>query len=91
MAELNGDPHTLKIYNLPQNVEGGIKIHGFKDPRYDLPEDAVLLFSHLENMDAFCKVEGTDNEISIEADMPIRELGGDEYEVVYETADAPGA
>ena len=42
-------------------------------------------------MDAFCKVEGTDNEISIEADMPIRELGGDEYEVVYETADAPGA
>lgn len=79
MAEINGEPAHLKVYNLPAHA--AIKIHGFKDPRYDLAEDAVLLFDRLEGMDAFCVVEGTKNEISIEGDTPIVELGGDEYRV----------
>lgn len=84
MAELNGDPHTLTIANLPQNVEGGIKIHGFDDPRYNTPENAVLLFTHLEGNEAVCKVADTDNTISIEADTKLLELGGDEYKVIYD-------
>jgi hypothetical protein len=79
MAEINGEPAHLKVYNLPAHA--AIKIHGFQDPRYDLPEDAVLLFDRLEGMDAFCVVEGTKNEISIAGDTPIVELGGDEYRV----------
>ena len=79
MAEINGEPAHLKVFNLPQHH--AIKIHGFKAPEYDLPEDAVLLFDRLEGMEAFCVVEGTKNEISIKADTPIVELGGDEYEV----------
>lgn len=81
MAELNGAPHHITVANLPQNIEGGIKIHGFSSPAYDLPEDTVLLFTHLEGNEAVCKVEGSDNVISIEASTPIVELGGDEYKI----------
>lgn len=78
---MSREPYTIKVYNLPQNIKGGIKIHGFSDPAYDLPEDAVLLFTHLEGMEAFCNVEGTKNQISIDANTKIVELGGDEYKV----------
>lgn len=79
MADINGEPAHLKIFNLPAHA--AIKIHGFQSPEYDLPEDAVLLFDRLEDMQAFCVVEGTKNEISIAADTTIVELGGDEYRV----------
>lgn len=87
MPKINGEPAHIKVFNLPQ--QHAIKIHGFKDQRYDLPEDVVLLFDRLEGMQAFCTVEGTKNEISIDADTPIVELGGDEYraekeQVIYE-------
>lgn len=85
MAEINGEPAHLKVYNLP--AHHAIKLHGFKDPRYNLAEDAVLLFDRLEGMDAYCVVEGTKNEISIEADTPIVELGGDEYRIEEPEAD----
>ena len=85
MTKINGEPAHLKVYNLPAHA--AIKIHGFKDPRYDLQEGAVLLFDRLEGMDAFCVVEGTKNEISIEADTPIVELGGDEYCIEEPEAD----
>ena len=79
MAELNGAPHHIKVFNLPQHA--AIKIHGFSSPAYNLPDDAVLLFDRLEGTQAFCKVEGSDNEISIAGDTAIVELGGDEYRV----------
>lgn len=79
MAELNGAAHHIKVFNLPQHA--AIKIHGFSSPEYDLPEGAVLLFDRMEGMQAFCQVEGTDNEISIAGDTAIVELGGDEYKV----------
>lgn len=79
MAELNGTPHVISVANLPQHA--AIKIHGFSSPEYDLPEDSVLLFDRLEGMQAFCKVDGTKNEISIDANTKIVELGGDEYKV----------
>ena len=79
MAEINGEPAHLKIFNLPAHA--AIKIHGFSSPAYNLPDDAVLLFDRLEGMDAFCVVEGTKNETSIKVDTPIVELGGGEYQV----------
>lgn len=79
MPELNGEAHHIKVLNLPAHA--AIKIHGFKSPEYDLADDAVLLFDRLEGMNAFCVVEGTKNEISIDAGTPIVELGNDEYEV----------
>lgn len=79
---MNGEAHHIKVYNLPQGA--AIKIHGFQSPEYNLPENAVLLFDRLEDMQAFCTVEGTKNEISISADTPIVELGGGEYEVEHE-------
>lgn len=79
MADINGEAHTIKVYNLPAHA--AIKIHGFQSPEYDLPKGAVLLFDRLEDMQAFCVVEGTKNEISINADTDIVELGGDEYKV----------
>lgn len=79
MSDLIGEPHHIKVFNLPAHV--AIKIHGFKSPAYDLPDDAVLLFDRVEGMEAYCVVEGTKNEISIDAALPIVELGNDEYEV----------
>jgi len=79
MAKLNGDPHHIKVFNLPLHAD--IKIHGFSSPEYDLPEDSVLLFDRLEGMQAFCKVEGTTNEISISANTSLVEMGGGEYKV----------
>lgn len=79
MAEINGEPAHLKVYNLPTHA--AIKIHGFEAPEYDLPKDAVLLFDRLEGMAAFCTVDGTKNEISIDANTSIVEMGGDEYRV----------
>lgn len=79
MPKINGEPAHLKVYNLPPHA--AIKIHGFKDPRYDLAEDAVLLFDRLEGMDAYCVVDGTKNEISIDGNTSLLELGGDEYRV----------
>lgn len=79
MAEINGEPAHLKVFNLPQHA--AVKIRGFQAPEYDLPEDAVLLFDRLEDMQAFCVVEGTKNEISIDANTSIVELGGGEYQV----------
>lgn len=79
MAELNGAPHHIKVFNLPQHA--AIKIYGFSSPEYNLPEGAVLLFDRMEGMQAFCTVKGSKNEISIAADTPIIELGGDEYRV----------
>ncbi len=76
---MNGEPHHIKVFNLPQHA--AIKIHGFSSPEYNLPDDAVLLFDRLEGMQAFCTVEGTNNEISIAADILLVELGGDEYQV----------
>lgn len=75
------NPAHITVANLPQNIEGGIKIHGFEDPRYDLPKNAVLLFTHLEGAEAFCKVADTDNSISIDSNTPLVELGGDEWQV----------
>lgn len=77
MAEINGEPTHLKVFNLPQHA--AIKIHGFSSPAYNLPDDAVLLFDRLEGVEAYCVVEGTKNEISIDGNTPIVELGGDEY------------
>ena len=79
MADINGEPAHLKVFNLPQHA--AIKIHGLSSPEYDLPEGSVLLFNRLEGMQAFCTVEGTKNEISIAADTPIVEMGGDEYKI----------
>lgn len=75
------EPYHITVANLPQHTEGRVKIHGFSDPRYDLPKDAVLLFTHMEGEEAFCKVEGTDNTISIDFDTPLVEMGNDEWQV----------
>lgn len=79
MADLIGEAHHIKVYNLPAHA--AIKIHGFKAPEYNLADDAVLLFDRVEGMEAFCTVEGTKNEISIDATTSIVELGNDEYQV----------
>ncbi len=76
---MNGEPHHIKVFNLPQHA--AIKIHGFSSPEYNLPDDAVLWFDRLEGTQAYCTVEGTDNEISIAGETSIVELGGDEYRV----------
>lgn len=71
--------HRIKVFNLPQHA--AIEIHKFNSPEYNLPKKAVLLFDRLEGMQAFCKVQGTDNEISIKADTAILEVGDGTYEV----------
>lgn len=86
------NPAHITVANLPQNVEGGIKIHGFQSPVYDLPKNVVLLFTHLEGSEAVCQVEGRNTGVSIDSNTPLVELGSDEWRVEYpKTADVANA
>lgn len=58
----------MKLYNLPQNIEGGIKIYGSGKYR---GKDAVLLFHRLDEMSSDCTIEGTDHVVHLPADTPI--------------------
>lgn len=76
---MNGEPHKLKLYNLPQRVEGGVKIHGCKD--HDTDKDIIVLFHNLDGMFANCTVEGTDNPVTLSATTPLIEMEGGEYKI----------
>lgn len=75
--------HELTVFNLPQNIEGGIKIHGFTSPAINLPDDAVLLFSHTVDMYGRCTIEGDDDKtvVWVHGTTPLVELEGGEYQV----------
>lgn len=78
MPKLNGEAHHIKLYNLPQRTEKGIKIHGLKD---DNQKDIVVLFHHLDGMYSYCTIEGTDKTVHLNASTPLVELGNDEYKI----------
>lgn len=64
-------PERLKLYNLPQRVEGGIKIYGAEligEEQYDNP---VLIFDHLDGMYANLQIEGTDKSVQLSASTPL--------------------
>lgn len=75
---MNGEPHHVKLYNLPQRVEGGIKIHGYANEQ---GEKQVLLYDHLDGMFANLKVEGVGEIVHLQAATPLVELGNGEYEI----------
>lgn len=68
------EPYHIKLYNLPQRVEGGIKVHSAEG-------DRVYLFDHLDGMYANCQIEGTEDTIMLHAATPLVELGNDEYKI----------
>lgn len=70
--------HKIKLYNLPQKVEGGIKIHGLKD---DNKKDIVVLFHHLDGMYSYCTIEGTKKVVHLSASTPLVELEDGEYRI----------
>lgn len=74
--------YKIKLYNLPQRVEGGLKIHGLKD---DEGKDVVVLFHHLDGMYSYCTVEGTDKIVHLSAITPLVTLGEGEYKIDEET------
>lgn len=56
-------PEELKIYNLPQDVEGGIPINGAKD--------GVILFHNLTDMKANCTFQDGGKPITLAADTKL--------------------
>lgn len=84
MAEINGEPARIKLYNLPQRVDGGIKIHGFRSELDSSNKEQTLRFHHLDGMYSFCTIEGTEGYIvHLSATTPLIELGNDEYKIEY--------
>lgn len=79
---MNGEPHKIKVYNLPQRVKGGIKIHGAKDTDGN---DIVLLFHKMDGMYGQCTIEGSDDSIHLQGAVELIELGNDEYKLAEET------
>lgn len=70
--------YKIKLYNLPQRVKGGVKIHGaYRDGK---GKDIPVLFHHLEGMTANCTIEGTNTVINLPADTPLVELNDGEYQ-----------
>lgn len=70
--------HKIKLYNLPQRVEGGIKVHGLKD---DKDKDIVVVFHHLDGMYSYCTIQDTDKLVHLSASTPLVELEGGEYKI----------
>lgn len=64
--------------HLPQRVEGGVKIHGFKDIK---DKDIVVLFHHLDGMYSYCTIEGTKKVVHLSASTPLIEIENGEYQI----------
>lgn len=76
------DPEYMHLYNLPQNVKGGIPIHGVKDDRGNI---IVVRFDQLDGMSSHCWVDGTTEITQLKADTPIMyDYATDQYSVVEE-------
>lgn len=87
MADINGEPVHIKLFNLPQRVEGGIRIHGFRSELENSGEQ-TLRFHHLDGMYSVCTIEGHDDHIvHLSASTPLIELGNDEYQIEYPEED----
>lgn len=70
--------HKIKLYNLPQRTDKGIKIHGLKD---DKKKDIVVLFHHLDGAYSYCTIEDTDKTVHLSASTPLVELENGEYKI----------
>lgn len=68
----------MKLYNLPQNVEGGIPVHNVKLP--DVLGEVTVLFHKLDELSSDCTIEGTDKVVHLDATTPIVYENG-EYRV----------
>ena len=66
--------------HLPKDVEGGVKIHGLKDPDN---KDIVVLFHHLDGMYSYCTIEGDEEGkvVHLSASTPLIEIENGEYRV----------
>ena len=86
---MQGEPHHIKLYNLPQKVEGGILLKGFEEYiAKDKKQTLDLRFHHLDGMYSVCTVEGDeDRVIHLSASTPLLELGNDEYQIEYPDED----
>lgn len=73
------EPYHIKLYNLPQHVEGGIKIHGFVSELSK--KEVVLRFHSLDGMYSNCTIDGTTDQVHLSAQTPLVELGNDEYKI----------
>lgn len=73
-AVADREPYHIKLYNLPQRTEHGIKV-------YSEDRKRVYIFDHMDGMYANCQVEGSDESISLHAATPLVELGNDEYQI----------
>lgn len=80
MSDINGAPAHIKLYNLPQRVKDGIKIHGFVIDG----EEVILRFHHLDGMYSYCTVEDSEKVVHLNASTPLVELGNDEYKIEEE-------
>ena len=84
MADTHGEPHHIKLYNLPQRVDGGILVKGF---RVDDDKTIDVRFHHLNGMYSYCTVDGGEDIVHLSASTPLVELGNDEYQIKYPEED----
>ena len=78
---MNGEPHHIRLYNLPQRIEGGILLRGFRAAK---DQTLDLRFHHLDGMFSNCTVDGDESHtVKLDASTPLVELGNDEYQIEY--------
>ena len=70
---MNGEPHHIKVFNLPQRIEGGIKVI--------VSKDKVYRFHKMDGVQGVFTVDGTDELALFHGSTLLRELGNDEYQV----------
>jgi hypothetical protein len=70
--------YKIKLYNVPENIKGGLKIHGFKDKK---GKKIVLRFHHLDGAYSYCTIDGSKKVVNLSASTPLVTLENDEYQI----------
>jgi hypothetical protein len=77
-------PELMHLYNLPQNVEGGLPVHGVTLP--GISEKVTVMFHKIDEMSSDCTVEGRSDVVHLPADTPIMyDYETDQYSVAEDS------
>ena len=62
-------PELMRLYNLPQEVEGGLPIHNVTLP--GINGKVTVMFHKIDEMSSDCTIEGKSDVVHLPADTPI--------------------
>lgn len=69
--------YKIHLYNVPENIKGGLLIHGYKEKG----KEVLLRFHKLDGDKSRCTIDGGKRVVKLPADTPLVTLPDDEYQI----------